>query len=216
MRTALVISGQVKRLQEDAPSVISNLIEPLNADVFMSIWKPTTNTVDDVLTVYNPKSYEVEEPIEFSNLPHKASTYNKGISTGTKMANVFGMYYKVWRGNEVRRIYEIANGFTYDRVIRFRFEIGISQRIHDLVPVPNTIYIPNGQDHMGGICDTTAIGDSESMNVYASVFSKLRHYWTLNYPLHPESVLRKHLELTNMKIERFSLKTTLRGRAWNA
>jgi len=228
MRTALVITGQLKRLNEDAPSVIEHIIKPHEADVFISIWSPDhlrlpdvtmkqphDSSIDELLGYYNPIVLEIEKPRDLPNVTHKLHGYGGGISTGSKPINCWSMFYRIWKGNELRKAYEQENGVTYDRVIRFRFEIGASQPCPIIEPEPNTIHIPEGQDHLGGVCDTTAIGDGHSMDVYSSIYSMLSEYASKSMPTHQESVVRKHLELNGIAIKRFRWGTTLRGKPWN-
>ena len=221
MRTAIVFTGRVNRLEEDAQSVISNLIEPYQADVFMSVWKPDTECLRRMVSLYKPKALELEDMDAphvrevLNSVPRKVHDYHGSIRTETNRPNVWMMFYRIAKGNELREEYERANGFTYDCVIRFRFEIGITQPCAVISPEPSTIYIPDGQDH-GGVCDVMSIGDSASMNHYASIFHSLNEYASKCMPTHPESVTRKHLELNGVTIKRFRLGTTLRGKPWNS
>jgi hypothetical protein len=215
VRTAVVITGQVKRLKEDAQSVITNLIEPYKADVFLSVWGNNTLSMDEVISIYQPKAMEIEEPFIMPNVPRKTRNYDCSMNIQNPPHNVWAMFYRIERGNELRKRYEKAIGREYHTIIRFRFEIGVHQSCPILTPEANTVYIPEGQDHMGGVCDTMAIGDSTSMDHYASIYSNLNDYHERNMPTHPESVVRKHLELNGITIKRFRLHTTLRGNPWN-
>jgi hypothetical protein len=228
MRTALVISGQLKRLKEDAPSVIEHIVNPYKADVFISLWSPDylrlpevtmkqpyDSSIDELLGYYNPIALELDRPRPLPNVPRNLHNYGGGIATGSKPDNCWSMFYRIHRGNELRKAYEQENGFTYSRVIRFRFEIGACQPCPIIEPEPHTIFIPEGQDHLGGVCDTTAIGDGPSMDVYSSIYSMLNEYSSKCMPTHQESVVRKHLELNGIRIQRFRWGTTLRGKPWN-
>lgn len=228
MRTAIIFSGQIRRIKEDAPSVLTNLIAPYEADVFVSVWvpdnlrvpdyhfpQPEDESIDRIISTYNPKMIEVEKPYDLPNVPPKLHNYDGELNIHNSPTRVWAMFYRVERGNELRKRYEQIHGFKYDCVIRFRFEIGIHQPCPVITPEPNTIHIPQGQDHCGGVCDAIAIGDSESMDVYAGVYRMLPEYRSKSMPTHPESAVRKHLELNGVTIKRFRLHTTLRGKPFN-
>ena len=216
MRTAVVITGQVKRLHEDAQSVITNLIEPYQADVFLSVWTPEDKqTVWALHDLYKPTGLEIEQPFVLPNIPHKLHNYDGSMNTSNPPRNVWGMFYRIKRGHELMEHHEQEHGIQYDTIIRFRFEIGVHQPCPIIQPEPKTVYIPQGQDHMGGVCDTMAIGDRIGMTHYSSIYHSLNDYAAKCMPTHPESVVRKHLELNGVTIKRFKLHTTLRGKPWN-
>jgi hypothetical protein len=49
------------------------------------------------------------------------------------------------------------------------------------------------------------------MTKYHELFKNLFPYANAQMGFHPESMLRKHLELSNLKIERFKINYKLRG-----
>lgn len=102
----------------------------------------------------------------------------------------------------------------YDIIVKYRADIVPHQ---DLVfpdsIEPNTVYIPNGEDHtyhsddpyyhFEGINDWLAYGDFESMKIYSNVYDKVDEYCSNGRPYHPESLRLYHLEMNHLKIERF-------------
>jgi hypothetical protein len=69
----------------------------------------------------------------------------------------------------------------------------------------NTIYIPNGYDYVNGINDQFAIGCFYTMSNYLSVYENIIPMLKSGVLLHPETLLRVHLEMTKTNIFRFSL-----------
>jgi hypothetical protein len=67
---------------------------------------------------------------------------------------------------------EIISGIKYDVVIKCRFDIELLEKVEIKLP-ENQIYIPIGWDHMDGVNDIFAYGDSESMDYYSSAFYSL-------------------------------------------
>ncbi len=47
LRVALCISGQMRGYEETAPSIIKNIVEPLNADVFIHTWSEIGNSINE-------------------------------------------------------------------------------------------------------------------------------------------------------------------------
>jgi len=228
IKTALQISGQIRDAKNCFESVKTHILDKFNPDVFIDTWKPSNRimdhrgayipnemTIDEVIENYNPKVIQVED-FDTPLMKHIAefeyerrNAYDGTFPWETKFQNVFYMYYKVWKANTHRCSYENLNDFKYDRVIKSRFDLRFDD-FPDIIPEKNTVYVPSGWDCRGGLSDLLAIGDSETIGKYCRLFECLRTYHDNCITLHPESVLRKHLEINNIKIERFDLKYYLR------
>jgi len=145
-----------------------------------------------------------------SVLPAKVICYNKQESPGTLKENVLFMFYKIWKCNQLRKFYEQINRIRYDRIIRMRFDTTF-----DLLPViepkVKSVYIPNAADHCGGWCDQFAIADSQTMDIYCELYNEIYRYLVAGIGIHPESILRKHLEVNRLNVERFDCVMYLRG-----
>ena len=230
MKTAVLLSGQIRNAKDAAPSIKQHIIDKYNADVFVSTWRPTPNiisyaghnipndlTLDEVHTIYAPKMMEVEDfdtsPLieSISNdLPTNKTGYNGEVEESTLILNVFSMYYKVWRANRVRLDYERINKVKYDCIIRLRFDVKFDD-FPLIEPTPNTMHIPVGSDWRGGIGEMVAISDGAAMTLYSDIYNWLYRYNEMGHGLHPESILRKHLEFNHLNIERFPCKFFMRG-----
>ena len=104
----------------------------------------------------------------------------------------------------------MENGFKYDIVIKARFDIKILEPIN-LIQRENTIHIPIGWDHRGGYNDIFAYGDSKSIDYYCSLFHHMIPYLESGAWLHPESLLKTHLDKSNIELMRNSMKISLRN-----
>jgi len=213
MRTAICISGKMEEVEKDLPFTKLHLIDKYQADVFVSTWDDET----DYFGAVRLESEQLEGSVPLTEFKQHVGegerfrAYNNQLSMGTERENVVCMLYKLWRCNELRRQYELENGFTYDCVIRFRCRITL-YKFPLIQPKPNTIYIPEGNDYMGGWNDQIALGDSAAMNEHSSLYPHLWEYREKRYPLHPESIYRKHLEERKLNVERFPSKYVLRLR----
>lgn len=230
MRTAVLLSGQIRNARDASTSIKEHIVDKYNADVFVETWRTTPNiisyaghnipddmTLDEVDRVYSPKMMRVEdfdnsrlmESIR-NNLPTNKTGYNGEVEESTVMANVFAMYYKIMRANEMREEYERINNIKYECIIRLRFDLKFDN-FPVINPEANTVYIPNGSDWRGGVGDLVAVSDRKAMSVYSDVYNWLYRYNEMGHGLHPESILRKHLEFNKLKIERFPCNFYLRG-----
>lgn len=145
-----------------------------------------------------------------SLLPKNKQTYTGVISEGTKTENVLFMWYKLWKCNKLRRLYEECNRIRYDRIIRLRFDSSFLS-FPVIEPKHKTVYIPEGGDYDGGINDQVAIADSQTMDLYCEMHNEIYRYSYAGVGIHPESMLRKHLEVNRLNVERFECGLHLRG-----
>jgi hypothetical protein len=231
MRVALILPGQTREAREVYPSIKSKIIDPLNADVFISTWNPSseikkslhaeswfledTFTIEETLEKFKPRlfisdNYESES---IKTLREKALAYESfSPSTGEmNPVSVFLMWYKIKQGFNLVKQYEETLGERYDYVIKGRFDL----RIHnELVLERNldTICVPPGYDWKGGINDVFAWGGRDAMEWYCSMFDHLEeHILTTNF-FHPETLLRHHLLISPYNLDRPLLKVSLRGK----
>ena len=117
------------------------------------------------------------------------------------------MFYKIWAADQLRQKHEEERGLAYEKVIRTRSDIFINDpeevvrfilegEIED-----KTVYTPR-DERENFIQDMFAIGDSESMKMYTSLWESLPDYWDVNkfpeYGLNrraAEPLLHMHYEL---------------------
>jgi len=230
MRTAILLSGQIRDARDCFPTLDQHIIQPYNADVFIDTWVPESQVLDhrgqlitdnlstqEVLKLYKPKLAMFED---FNASPlferirnykiENRTAYDGSHAWETKIENVIYMYYKVWRCLQHMKHYEIMNNFTYDRVIRMRFDLQFES-----FPVvdtqPGNVYVPAGFDHRGGINDLLSMGTRETMEKVCDLFLKTMQYAESGVGFHPESLLRTHMEKCGLVINRFPVRYKLRG-----
>ena len=168
---------------------------------------------NELVNTYNPTSIIYEEtPKEFSDLlkiyEEKVPNFNKYVEVNEW--SLFAMWYKLKRVNDLKTKYENENNFKYDIVVKARFDIEILEPIN-LKQRDNTIHIPIGWDHRGGYNDIFAYADSKSMDYYCSLFDYMIPYLESGTWLHPETLLKTHLDASDISIMRNSMKMSLRG-----
>lgn len=209
MKVALLLSGQFRNGKECYPSIYENLIKHYDVDVFIAYYYEQPDvTFDELTELYKPKYIVYEkynqELIDKFNLTNNFLHYTE--STPSSLC-------KMWYGNEmvknIKQKYEKDFGVKYDVVIKCRFDVEILNKVEIKLP-DNQIYIPIGWDHMDGVNDLFAYGDSNSMNHYLSAYHSIDGFINEGRFLHPEMLLKAHLLRGNMMILRFPLPMKLR------
>lgn len=230
MRTAILLSGQIRNAKDTYESIKKNLIDVYDADVFISTWansekigksvlaggsKGDDSTIDELIKMYRPKNIEVEEYndelIESIEKIYKSKNCN--IPFETKPLAVFMMWYKTARANSLRKSYEKRNGFQYDVVIKTRFDVSCDEPlpIIDASSHAHTIWIPKGWDWKNGMNDLFAIGNGNVMDYYCSMFSELPYMLDEGHLFHPEYLMGVHINRGALLINRPKFEISLRG-----
>ena len=230
MKTALLLSGQVRDAKNCFPTLKQHIIEPYQADVFIDTWVPDSHVLDhrgqliaddlstqEVLSLYKPKLAMFEDfnsspffrRIKDYNIDNRTA-YDGSHAWETKIENVFYMYYKVWTCFQNMKHYEEMNNFRYDRVIRMRFDL-LFESFPIVEVLPGIVYVPSGFDHRGGINDLLSLGTRETMAKVCGLFENLVQYANDGVGFHPESILRTHIDKCELGIDRFPVKYKLRG-----
>lgn len=184
---------------------------------FGEIPVPEETNVQKFINLYRPKLIHMEYfdvlPLTHqirSVLPPSTRTARGTDSPNTVKENVLFMYYKIWRANQLRKLYEQTNRIRYDVVIRLRLDVTVDT-FPIIDPKRKTVYIPEGGDYEGGYCDQVALADSVTMDIYCELWNEIYRYSTAGIGIHPESLLRKHLEVNRLDVARFPAGLKLRG-----
>jgi hypothetical protein len=205
MRIALCISGQPRGLIKNTQLLLDNVILPNNIqDIFIHTWydKSLDNVPFDsaqpsrssnlgswlpdsdsyLVNILKPKKILCEKPKqfdEFSNLVDLPTAIQKKLCSN---------FYSVWKSNELKKEYEIENGFKYDLVIKTRIDINyfgavklldlIDEDIHNSIYVPrlyqemrqNDSYPTKSGEKYSSLSDTFAFGSSVNIDKFSSVY----------------------------------------------
>jgi hypothetical protein len=210
MKVALLLSGQFRNGKECYQSIYDNLISHYDTDVFISYhYEEPDVTFEELDELYKPK-YIMYEKYEKDLIDKFNLTNNFLHYTESNPSSLCKMWFGNMMVNILKDDYEKNNDMKYDVVIKCRFDVNILEKIELKLP-ENQIYIPIGWDHMDGVNDIFAYGDSESMDYYSSAFYSLDGFINEGRFIHPEMLLKAHLMKGNMMILRNSFKMLLRG-----
>lgn len=228
MKTCLLLSGQLRNAKKSYPLIKKNLIDVYDADVFISTWSDShkigksvlaggsssdDSTIDEIIQMYNPISVEVDKYED--SLVHKFEKmfqpYKINAPYETKPLAVFMMWYKTWKVNQLRLVYQKINEFKYDTIIKSRFDLDCDSEIQIIHPQSNEIHIPKGWDWKMGYNDLFAIGNNEVMNYYCDMFNNLIPMIDSGHLFHPEYLMKIYLDMSGFVIERPKMELSLRG-----
>ena len=148
-----------------------------------------------VIEVYKPKRYCIEMPRIFTNPNIEISdsqlqaylnmNKNKNMSAEHMKSHVLNslqsMFYSIYKANELKQLYANENGFTYDYVIRLRFDAKPSRPLICELYNPNYIYYEEIGQKDELISDWFNFGSNAIMNVYASIFLQLEYLSTFTF-----------------------------------
>lgn len=166
MKIAICFSGAIRSFDECISSTMKYLISNFdNPDIFLHMWtfnetnstdinynfkwRKDTSSIDNILSVLNPKKYVIEE---YSNLSEelikKSSMVDMNLfDTDDKKNygfNCCSMYWKILKSFELAEEYMVENNFEYDLIIRARLDFIWEDYIHqsDFVnPFNDVIYL---------------------------------------------------------------------------
>ena len=201
MKIALCLSGIPRNLNKAYPNIKKQLLDPYSPDVFIHTWYnkedigvPLFNSwgqkieeqldnfiLSNIFEKFNPKKLLVENQIDF-DLPKKLNFPKYGF-------NMVSMLYSINEANNLKKRYEEENNFTYDIVIRSRFDLNIFGNL-DLfsLDLDNKIHCLKECPHFNGVNDQFAVGSSQNIDVFSSSLSVIPELWNMHPYFNIESV----------------------------
>lgn len=196
MRVAICISGFLRLCETTFESFRRCLIEPFEPDIFISTWEAEGGggqRADEVAAIYRPKAVEVESWPEVLASWGDLTPWESRKRRDVTVPNVLGMFYKIYRANQLKRAAEAAQGGRYDVVVRVRTDLMFYDAPNLARTVPGYVAIGNTFGY-GGLPDLFASGDSASMDVYADLFRRIAAYVNEGCIVHPEMLLEWHVK----------------------
>ena len=137
--------------------------------------------------------YETRE-VEFNQI-YKDLKFKEYPDTSIGSVGLISMHYSIAMSNLLKKEYERRNGMEFDIVVRMRYDSDIQSPVN-FSSVLYPLYIPFGEDWLGGINDQFAIGTTSAMDIYSNLFLSLSDYTECKY--HSETLLREHLRKNNL------------------
>ena len=191
-KVALLLSGRLGEYEDCISNITSNIIEPLNADLYMYVSqggkKDGIKEDMEPLKKYSPIKLEIEgdEPPTAVGFPPSPYHMHRKIQA------CFNLVDK-----------------QYDWIIKFRPDCKLSEPLDLSKLNPEEYNIPIGGDWLGGIGDIFCASNHSNMKYYCNLLEYVKDYSSR----HPESMLKEHLH--SVDINRFEVDILLRNRKYN-
>lgn len=140
-KIAICISGYLRTFKECYPSLLENVIQDNDCDLFIH----TYDTVGNSINHLNPIEYHEDIDMNFlQNIPnlklivtekwddikYKFENIKKLCPSVTNISRFSVMFYKIYQCNELKKQYEKEHNFKYDLVIRIRGDLFFTKNIN--------------------------------------------------------------------------------------
>jgi len=230
MKIAILLPGQ-PRFTQDFITFVSNLTGYDQADWFVYITNNNVSnfkwcvTMNPPWTVFDPawalekikswlpnnntiRSFEISDDFQLPIIPVV------NLFEVDKPDNVQKMFYNIYKADCLRQQFEKENNFKYDLVIRTRADLGITSELNlqQLNIDGNQIIMPASDWHGNPRAnDQFAIGNSHSMKIYSTLFTRIKEINDSGFRFHPESMVGHNLRQNDVSYLPGSFKTTLRS-----
>jgi hypothetical protein len=205
MKIAICLSGFPRTMNYTYPYFKKYVIDKLDPDIFYFGYEDEDHSIrtDDILKLYKPVSHVIRkfEDSVSDEVMKEYGTHdvkNINLAKGSPLA-ILSQYYNLFKSNELKKLYEEKHGFKYDVVYRMRTDYYFFEKPNSEVE-KQSVYIPHLWN-FGGVSDSFAYGDSESMDSYSSLFYNMATYNLKHGRIfHPESLFKYHLNQKKLTI----------------
>jgi hypothetical protein len=197
-----------------------HIITPLETDIFLHTWNYTHFYADagpanktwygkeipgwqdfdreyaiHCLNFLRPRRFIVEAPKQFDDVDYymEQCTPENNRMQAKSYWNVISMYYSILMSQECMLSYANQHNINYDYVIRSRTDL----LFYDTPTLTEAVGTMAENAH-GGLNDMFAVGSLTNMNTYATCYLNLRNLFDSGCNFHPESFLKKHLEINSV------------------
>lgn len=198
MKIALCFSGQPRCFAKGFEYYQVNLLSKYGVDVFFHTWKNDENLIDEVVKLYQPKSFIITEKFQPDVVN---SLYPRCINSIThpSFSTVSG-FYSINESCRIKSEYEVKNGFIYDWVIRTRFDYALNLQIPFEQLDSSKLYVPACRiSPERDFCnDQFAFSSSSNMNKYMSTFTFMNSYYQNGTVMNGEDMLAANLRYHNL------------------
>lgn len=238
-RLAICLSG-VPKLHNFSVESIRRYFN--NADIFIHCWQLNLSdnpqldrndmsgnpsryfsyndlTEKQLVDTYNPKKYKIESfSDKYDELKIIKDRFfknpNKHIGPWAAATSLVSMYYSIYHANKLKTQYELKNNFTYDLVIRMRFDSQVFDWNDEYFPTDDTLVVPKyskvPEEPADYLNDQFWIGNSSVMNKVCDIFNHLEELDVY----HPEMMLRQYVrDFIKVKLDRIDMYVSVNGYA---
>jgi hypothetical protein len=183
------------------------------------------DSIERIRELYKPVKLLVDEPKSFKTDVNYEGGFNTQIKVCEEMSmqkdefiamrlnNIYSSLYSIMRSNLLKKENELSNGFTYDLVLKMRFDNIITSPIKLSDYDPELLYHQEMNNAEFEIADWINFSNSKNMDSYSSVFNTIENlaercnekYGRFS----AESLLREACVRDNIKTKAIPLNTGL-------
>jgi len=181
MKTALLISGLPRYVDEGFASIRDCLIRPNNPDIFIHTWMNPGDPMEaKIQKLFAPKMMKVEPPKIIHNthmaLDRMMVSHGRSYKQEKFVEMVYSMWYSLLQVNLLKEHHRLEHNVAYDYVIRARFDITYTKPIKCSQFDRNIVQTAERPDlPLEMVDDRFAFASNQLMNVYCGGFNLLDH-----------------------------------------
>lgn len=208
MKIALIYTGLPKTNSQILDTHIKYLINIYSdIDIYIHTYNNDNDSLVLIKKTLNPIAIYTDTISTIENKVKDIAQRIPQIGQDVRPINVLSMYYK-WM-----KSLDFINNKNYNIIIRNRLDIMFTQPINLIEN--NSINIPCGGDHWGGLMDLFAYGNKHNMIQYKQIYLYLYQYLFVDKIIfHPETLLRHHVKTHNLHTKRFDCPIVLRDQVF--
>jgi hypothetical protein len=206
MKVAFCFAGQPRDVRNTLDNIKKSWGTHQELDFFFHSWIPekegpyridtpsdvyTKDINDYVLSELSPVKYEFENQITFENFYQDSIHWPiRSINIPNPSQNIQSFFYSIKKCNELKKKYEAENNFTYDCVIRCRFDY-LFTKVYNVNDFDlNYLNIKNDCKHTAyAINDHIALSNSKNMDLYSTTFDNIQDHYIKGIEFNTEVIL---------------------------
>ena len=181
MRVAVCLSGQLRTCNTAAPGIL-RFFKDLNPDYFIHTWFENEwhDKDSDKINIAETEQIEYESCLKATQLFNPTAVILESNTVKQFEVPVSqAQQYSMMRANQIKRKHEQLNSFTYDLVIKCRFDLIWPPNEKIRVPIeidPNGLYVSyvdyKQNKELPMILDRYFYGSSKTMDTIANIYNE--------------------------------------------
>jgi hypothetical protein len=195
MKIALCFAGLPRHYKSGHEYYLNNLLSHNdNVDVFFHTWNDTEH--EKVAELYKPKDYVTSDKLNAEIINNRYTRCADAINfpAYATVSSFFSIYHSCL----LKTNYEIRNGFTYDWVIKTRFDyaLNIPLNFNSINLDSSKVYVPHCRMTAAhDFCnDQFGFSSSANMNKYMSTYLFMDHFYDQGAIMNAEDMLSANLQ----------------------
>jgi hypothetical protein len=183
------------------------------------------SAIDEIKKLYDPLDLMVEQPLNFLPTVNYEGSFSRQIDASHKMGvdkteyvkmrlnSHYSSLYSIMQANLLKKKHELKNGFTYDWVLKVRFDNIIKSNIDLSNLDSNFLYHQEMGKGESEIADWINFSNSKNMDSYSSAFATIESLADSSNKkfgwFSPESILKEACLRDNVQLSSIHLNTEL-------